>query len=433
MNRYSLTHVADHALLRNLAALNSQDHCTTADLLAHIGEVDDRRLYLPAAHSSMYQYCVHELHMSEDTTYKRIRVARTARQFPVIFEAVADGRLHLSAVVLLSPHLTRETVADLLTAATHKTKSEIERMLAERFPQPDMPTLVQALVPVMASGQLAPGPVETTTLELAPGPVASVEATAISLAPERVAQSISIVARPRLTPLSPGRFAWQVTVSQHAQDQLTYAQALLGHAVPSGDVATVLEQALDEYVEALERQKFAKCARSRPRRGAPKGRYVPAEVRRTVFQRDEGRCTFVSNSGKRCEAISRLEFDHIEPVGMGGQSATKNLRLRCRAHNQYAADCAFGAGFMHEKREQARHRAANRARTTAQAAAKPAKDPEVIPWLRQLGFSAAEANRGAELCSGIAGAPLEQRVRVALRGLGPNCVRGAAPVAGSSA
>ena len=62
----------------------------------------------------------------------------------------------------------------------------------------------------------------------------------------------------------------------------------------------------------------------------------------------------MSDGGKRCEAASRLEFDHIEPIAKGGQSTTSNLRLRCRAHNQYAADCAFGAGFMHEKRQRAR-------------------------------------------------------------------------------
>ena len=69
--------------------------------------------------------------MSEDAAFKRIRAARTARRFPAIFAAVADGRLHLSAVVMLAPHLTEDTVDELLTAAIHKSKSEIEELLAE--------------------------------------------------------------------------------------------------------------------------------------------------------------------------------------------------------------------------------------------------------------------------------------------------------------
>lgn len=52
--------------------------------------------------------------------------AMKRRLFPEILEALEDGRLHLSAVVLLSPHLTTATVTELIAAATHKNKTEIE-------------------------------------------------------------------------------------------------------------------------------------------------------------------------------------------------------------------------------------------------------------------------------------------------------------------
>jgi hypothetical protein len=96
VNNYSLSHLADHIVLRDLAALASHDLATTAALLAHLAEVDERKLYLPAAYPSMYLYCVRELRMSEDTAFKRIRVARIARQFPAIFSALADGQLNLA-------------------------------------------------------------------------------------------------------------------------------------------------------------------------------------------------------------------------------------------------------------------------------------------------------------------------------------------------
>ena len=134
MPDYSLTHVSDRDLLRGLASLVAQDRTTTAALLAHIAEVDARRLYAPAAYPSMYLYCVHELHLSEDSAYKRILAARTARQFPAIFDALAEGRLHLTAVKLLAPHLTPENADALLKAAAKKTTREIEQLLAERFP-----------------------------------------------------------------------------------------------------------------------------------------------------------------------------------------------------------------------------------------------------------------------------------------------------------
>ena len=74
-------------------------------------------------------------------------------------------------------------------------------------------------------------------------------------------------------------------------------------------------------------------------------------MKRTVWERDGGRCTFVGESGHRCESRTRLEFDHVEPVATGGHATVKGLRLRCRAHNQYEAERAFGRDFMNAKRE----------------------------------------------------------------------------------
>ena len=136
MSVYSLTHVSDHDLLRHLACLVAQDRNTTAELLAHIAEVDARRLYLPAGFPSMFLYGVHQLHLSEESAFKWIRAARTARQFPAIFEAVAEGRLLLSAVLMLAPHLTPENADELLAAATHKTRAEIEQFARAAVPSP---------------------------------------------------------------------------------------------------------------------------------------------------------------------------------------------------------------------------------------------------------------------------------------------------------
>ena len=148
--KYSLSHLDDHILRRDLATVASQHRGATTWLLAHIAEFDARKLYAREAYSSMHLYCVRELGMSDDAAYARIRVARKAREFPAIFPALADGRLNQTAVVLLTPHLTSETATDLLEAAAHKTSAEIRLLLAERFPQPDMPTLVQAVVAPVA-------------------------------------------------------------------------------------------------------------------------------------------------------------------------------------------------------------------------------------------------------------------------------------------
>src|SRR3990172_8801724 len=163
MPRYALSRLADSTLMSALATLVARDRATTAALLAHIAEVDERKLYLPAGYPSMYLYCVQELHLSEEAAFKRIHAARAARRFPAVFGAVAEGRLHLSAVVLLAPHLREETVDELLATAAHKTKAQVEQLLAARFPRPDVLAWVAAIPApptTPSAAQHAPGRVE---------------------------------------------------------------------------------------------------------------------------------------------------------------------------------------------------------------------------------------------------------------------------------
>ena len=109
------------------------------------------------------------------------------------------------------------------------------------------------------------------------------------------------------------------------------------------------------------------------------------------------------SSRRRREAWKELDYDHVEPVAQGGRATVQNLRLRCRAHNQYTAEQAFGRDFMNTKRE------------TGGKQPLPEHVAEVVPWLRSLGFRAEEARKLAECCEGMPDAPLEQRVRHALK------------------
>ena len=419
---YSLVHLADGILLSNLAALVARDRGTTAELLAHIAEVDTRRLYVPEGFPSMFLYCVHQLRLSEDSAYKRIQAARTARQFPHIFDALADGRLHLTAVKLLGPYLTPGNATELLEAAARKTTREVEQLLAERFPRSETLALVETLPPSppLPHDQRSPGPVETCASD-------GIQAAG-TLAPRRVGP----VAAPRttVTPEAPERFLFQFTVGRDTHDDLRYAQALLSHVIRSGDVAEVIARALKALIRELEKRKFA--ATSRPRSGhrrATARRCIPAHVMRAVWERDGGRCTFVGPAGQRCPARAFLQFDHIDPVALGGQATVDRIRLRCAAHNQYAAECTFGTEFMRHKREEARRaraearraaaRRADEARAKAAAAAEQAAQHDVVSGLRSLGFRADEARRGAERCGALPDdTPLEERLRVALRSLG---------------
>jgi hypothetical protein len=225
----------------------------------------------------------------------------------------------------------------------------------------------------------------------------------------------------RVTPVALQKFVLQLTMAASTHDKLRYAQELLSHQVPDGEIATVLDRALDLLIARLERTRFG--ITDRPGRcsatPAPGSRYISPEVKRVVVQRDQCRCTYVSPSGRRCEARKRLEFDHKVPVARGGESTVENVRLRCRAHNQYEAERTYGAEFMRrkrdenaERRERTKARAAN-AKALSSAAADLEED-DAYRCLRALDYNATEARWALARCGEMPGATDEERVKRAL-------------------
>ena len=417
MQSYSFGHLSNDVTWNSYVAAELHETGRTAMTLALLAEVDERRLYLPAGYISMVDFSVRKRGLTEDMAWLRIRVARNGRMFPAIFPALADGRLNLTSVLLLAPKLTPENAEELLAAAAGKTKDELKLMLAERFPRPDLPTLVE---PLSVNGETADSP--TSQLGLDPVGTLQSSPTTVRMDPLPVGA--------RLEPRSAGRYTLHCAVDQETNELLRYVQSLLGHTLPSGDVGEIHKRSLRVLAHELEQQKFGKCSRPGQQRGSKNARYIPLEVKRALWERDDGRCSFVGTGGKRCDARAPLQFDHLDPVARGGRSTVANVRLLCRAHNQFEAERTYGADFMRGKREQATERAAEarakresreQAKATAAAAAK--KAVEIIPWLRELGYSIQQARRGVELCAHIPDAPIEERMKAALRGLAPHRLR----------
>src|SRR5207245_3061556 len=140
-----LQSIPDDELLHRLAELMGQSRRVEADIVAHIAEVDERRLYAREALPSMFAYCTYVLHLSYGEAYLRISAARASREHPMLLAMLADGRLHLSAIAKLAPHLTRENRDSLLERATHRSKRQIEEQIAEIAPRQDVPAVVRKL------------------------------------------------------------------------------------------------------------------------------------------------------------------------------------------------------------------------------------------------------------------------------------------------
>jgi hypothetical protein len=82
-----------------------------------------------------------------------------------------------------------------------------------------------------------------------------------------------------VSPLAPDRYEIRFTVSAQTREQLRLAQDLLRHAIPTGDLAEVIDRALAALLEDLARKKFAATERPRASRGtAPGSRDIAAKV-----------------------------------------------------------------------------------------------------------------------------------------------------------
>jgi hypothetical protein len=302
----------------------------------------------------MFVYCMQALHLSEAEAYRRITVARAARRHAVLLAMLRDGRIHMSGMALLVPVLTSQNCDVVLERATHKSKRQIEQLVAELAPRPDVPSVMRKLPgprPAPSSGA-ADGAGESFgwAPELVPGRVAA------STAPRLVtgtagSPASAVLRRAVVEPLSPGRYKVQFTASAELHDQLERLAALMRSEVPDGDIAAIIGRAVAEKLERLEARRFAKTATPRkttPRKAVSRGdssgpsRHIPAAVRRAVRARDAERCRFVDEQGRRCPERKRLEFHHRRPYGMGGDHSPENISLLCPAHNRYLAELDYG-------------------------------------------------------------------------------------------
>jgi hypothetical protein len=352
-----LSVLSDAALVAGLKSFLARERSDTAGIVAHLAELDTRDVVLREGYSSLFVYCRDALGMSEGEAYNRIEVARAARRFPVVLDMVSDGRLHLTAVRLLAPHLTADNHAEVLASARGKTKLEIQEIVARLAPRPDAPVSVRRvpasrpetsppIAAAVATASLLSPPLTSAPVISAPpaacAPAAASPATrepalGATIAPPPVPHAV-------VTPLSPERYKLQVTISGETLEKMRLAKDTLSHAIPTGDDAAILSRAFDALLEQLARQKFAATEKPRVSQGTTSVNQDPtAAVKRAVWIRDLGRCRYVAPNGHRCEERRFVEFHHTDPRALGGEASVDLIELRCRPHNDYEGRLYFGS------------------------------------------------------------------------------------------
>ena len=368
---FKLQDRSDPELLAGVCAAVSRENEDVALVIAHLAEMDTRRLFAEEACSSLRSYCMEVLHLSEEQAYLRIHVAKVARQFPVVLEMLADGLVHLTAVHRLGPSLTAENHLSVLEEATYQSMAKVEEIVARLRPKPPVPSRVCKLSGQKSGAEEGNGLFETRP-DFAGGE--SETEPAVTARYERGHPS-AFSGKWGVSPLAPEMYEVRFTADQETVDALKVLQELLSHQVPNGDPATIIKDALLLRLEQVKRQKLGKGMAKRKSEDAVKtkiggvekdhdhdhdertlptktpvkssgerspSRYIPMEVRNAVWERDQGRCAFMSEKGRWCSERRWIEFHHIVPFAWGGETTVENLELRCRTHNGYEGELIFG-------------------------------------------------------------------------------------------
>ncbi len=336
--------LSDRDLLARLEALAVKEREASVDLVAHLAELDSRpALYAAQGYGSLFSYCTQALRLSEDAACTRIEAARACRRFPLILELLASGSLSLTSVRLLGRHLTAENHQSVLGKARNRTRREIEALVAELAPRPDIPSAVRKL----------PCPKIASPLSTPPSVGAALAIEQVTPDPQVKTSVPSATPRPIVQASAPERYLVRFTIGPETHEKLRRLQALLRREIPDGDPGAIFDRALTVLLEKVEKTKLGAAAKPRSnrlirpetdkiRRPPVTSRHVPQQVKRAVWKRDGGQCALVSPTGHRCTERTFLEFHHIQPYALQGPATVDNISLRCWRHNQYEAELIFG-------------------------------------------------------------------------------------------
>jgi hypothetical protein len=386
-------------LASRLLDLLRREQSAMAEFLVALADFDRNRAWVGLGYTSLFYFLHRELRLSTGAAYYRKAAAELIQRFPEVVEPLRDGRLCLTSVAELAKVLTPENRAEVLPRFFNASKQEAKVVAAEISPRQGAPhrMVLTAVAPVLharrAGGDFAalttvPSPAlalgqNPFHLDEAPASQAIAAAPLTSVAPPTPLQLSAppmVPAPPRTTiePLTADLRRLHVTVSKRFMKKLDAARDALSHSHPGADAEAILEAGLDLLIERAARRKgiVAKPrTRGAPSRGLtstdagekgdtrdiPAGesesgdhpvseraasRHISAHVRREVWLRDGGRCQFRLANGELCGSTHRLQFDHVRPVALGGESTVGNIRLTCAPHNLLAARRIFGDALV---------------------------------------------------------------------------------------
>jgi len=315
----NLNELTDQSLHQQLKDYVRQERSLVTHVLEHLHEVERRRLYSDFKRTSLFDYAGKELGYSEDQAHRRIQAMRLMKTLPEVKEKLSSGALSLTNAAKAQGLFRRSSKSSEVKPLNKKSQLAVLKSIENKSTRD----------------------AERELLKLQPRDVLPAD---------------------RQKTVSPSHTELKVVLDQKTLEKLEEVRALLG---PKGVEMThdqLLLVMADATIAKLKEKRFGKRraqqpAPSQPTNGSSSSqrlganqvveevvsakhqRYLPAAVKHAVWQRDRGRCC-------KCGSRQNLQYDHIQPVGLGGRTSIENLRLLCFSCNQRAAMRVYGVGPM---------------------------------------------------------------------------------------
>src|SRR5215470_8398160 len=345
---------------------------SVACVIAHLAEISRREAHLRLGFSSLFDYGVRRLGLSEGSVYLRMQVASVARRFPAILSLLARNRISLSVAGALAPHLIEANSERLLSDCAGKSLREVKEYLVALKPRPVVKAGIQRKRSAPPEGPQCYGE-RCGTPEAAS--LLSMPTSARS--PEKPSSFIQ--------PAEPEVHNFRFSADKAFKEKLLRAAEVLGIKNPQRNLAEVIERALDITLEKKDPQQKLERRRERERKQREAGsagavsahaeneaspraheeatkerpaevlsprkrsRWIPSAVREVVLERGGYQCQFRGPDGTRCIQRTCVQVDHIQAFSKQGKSEASNLQILCKAHNLFRAKEEFGAELIRQR------------------------------------------------------------------------------------
>src|SRR5688572_29156665 len=91
-------HLTSQELLISARRVSARERQMTTEVLWHIKEIEDRKLYLSLGFASLFELVVSDLGYSQGAAARRIQSARLLRDVPEISSQIESGELNISTL-----------------------------------------------------------------------------------------------------------------------------------------------------------------------------------------------------------------------------------------------------------------------------------------------------------------------------------------------